>query len=42
MAVRARFRGAEPSSLDVGAGRDFFADLEVVSAGRDDVDDIGV
>jgi hypothetical protein len=30
MSDRDRFRGAVPSSLDVGAGRDFAADLEVV------------
>jgi hypothetical protein len=35
MPVRDRFRGAAPSWLDVGAGRDFAAGLEVVVDGRD-------
>ena len=42
MSERDRFRGAGLSSLDVGGGRDFAADLEVVAAGRDDVEDSGV
>jgi len=35
MSDRDRFRGAEPSWLDVGAGRDFAAGLEVVVDERD-------
>jgi len=42
MSDRDRFRGAPRSSLDVGAGRDFAAGLEVVVDGRDDVEDAGV
>ena len=38
---RERFRGAAPSSLEVGAGRDFAGGLVVVVGGRDDVEDSG-
>jgi hypothetical protein len=43
MSDRDRFRGGAPFSLDVGAGRDFAADLEVaVVEDGDDVEDFGV
>ena len=37
--MRDRFRGAAPSSLDVGAGRDFAGGLEVVDEEGDDGED---
>jgi hypothetical protein len=39
--VRDRFRGAAPSSEDVGAGRDLAGGLEVVDERGDDGDDSG-
>ena len=41
ISVRDRFRGAAPSSLDVGAGRDLAGGLEVVDEGGDDGEDSG-
>jgi hypothetical protein len=41
MSDRDRFRGAAPSGLDVGAGRDFAAGLEAVVEGRDGVGEPG-